>query len=314
MKTIKNTFISHEGLVLKNFLLHPHCAFNLTGKKDNTFYLQFWKLTLEQYIVSTYGKSLTKKTLKDTTYLHIYTKWFGYFFWLTDSLPKLIKTKAIHKNVKLIYPENWKSISYVNEVLDMFPDLDKEIIPKGVHIQVKKLCLPKTRKWSGYIPKDDIDLIKHFIVQLIEKNSNKSKFGKRIYISREKAQRRKPINESELNEVLENFGFDRICLEDFSILEQLTIIYNAEIVIGLHGAGLANCLMMQEGRKLIELAPQVRTEKELRTSFKQLAETCKLNYEVIFNPIELKNEQDIYDNNITVNLKKLEELLNQEQQ
>lgn len=305
MIPLRNVFISHEGLVLKNLKLVPNSHFNLKGFKDQTFYYNFWKLALEQYIVSTFGKSLSKIELNNDSYLHIYTKWFGYFFWLTDALPKLIKTQHLHNNVTLIYPEEWNKLGYVNQVLDFFPNLKKEIIPKGVHMQVNSLYLPKTRKWSGHIPKEDIDLIKHFILQQIEKNNIKSKFGKRIYISREKAHRRKPINEDALNEVLDKYEFERICLEDFSILEQLTIIYNAEIVIGLHGAGLANCLMMQEGSTLIELAPKVQEPKQLRTSFKQLAENCNLNYHVIFNDVTIKNREDIYDNNITINLAEL---------
>lgn len=309
MNIKKNIFITHEGLVLKNYKLVPFSHFNLVGTKDETFYWTFWKLAMEQYLVSTYGKSLKKIKLDKTEYLHIYTKWFGYFFWLTDALPKLIKTQHIHSDVTLIYPEEWKQIDYVNQVLGFFPNLKKEIIPKGVHMQVQSLYLPKTRKWSGIIPKEDIELIKLFILQQIEQNNIKSKFGKRIYISREKAYRRKLINECALNEVLYYYGFDRICLEDFSILDQLVIIYNAELVIGLHGAGLANCLMMNEGTTLIELAPKVQEPKQLRTSFKQLAENCNLNYHVIFNDVTIKNNEDIYDNDITINLAEFKNII-----
>lgn len=311
MNFVKNVFVSHEGLVLKNYQLVPKSHFNLKGSKDQTFYYTFWKLALEQYLVSTYGKSLKKIKLEQANYLHVYTKWFGYFFWLTDALPKLIKTRHLHTKVSLIYPDEWKNIAYVNQVLDLFPDLAKEVIPRGVHMQVKSLFLPPTRKWSGIIPNKDVLLIKEFILEKIDKENIKSAFGKRIYISREKALRRKPINETGLNELLLAYDYDRVCLEDFSFLEQLAIIHNAESVIGLHGAGLANCLMMKEGTSLIELAPQVRTLKELRKSFQALGDSCNLKYQVLFNKVDLINKQDIYDNDIIVDLKSLNQAIKQ---
>jgi hypothetical protein len=78
----KDVFVSHEGLCLKNGLLVPNSHFNLTGKEDYTFYWSFYKIAIEQYLVSTYGKSLTRESLVDEKYLLIYTKWFGYFFGL----------------------------------------------------------------------------------------------------------------------------------------------------------------------------------------------------------------------------------------
>jgi len=310
MYILKNTFITHEGLVLKNFKLVPNSHFNLKGTKDQTFYWNFWKLAFEQYVVSTYGKSLKKIELIDHNYLHIYTKWFGYFFWLTDALVKLIKTEHLQQEMILLYPVGWKNINYVNQTLALFPKLKTQEIPLGTHMQVESLYLPKTRKWSGIVPVEDLKLIKAFILKHIENRSIHQKFGERIYISREKANRRKPINENELNEVLDNYNFKRVCLEDYTILDQLAIIHQAKIVIGLHGAGLANCLMMEEISTLIELAPQVRTKKELRTSFQQLAKNVSLHYHVIFNPVTIQNEADIYDNNITVDLKQLKSKLN----
>ena len=151
VKHIKNVFVSHEGICLKNGLIVRKSMFNLFGITDKTFHFQFWRLTIEQFVVSTFGNSLSKKYLKNNEYLLIYTKWFGYFFWLTDSLPKLIKTQNLHKDVTVIYPEGWGSINYVNESLCLFNDLKLKIIPKGVHLQIKNLALPETRKWSNSI-------------------------------------------------------------------------------------------------------------------------------------------------------------------
>jgi len=305
MDAINNVFITHEGLVLKNFKLVPQSHFNLCGSADHTFYFSFWKLAMEQYLVSSFGKSLKKLKLNDQTYLHVYTKWFGYYFWLTDVIPKLVRTQDLHDKVVLIYPEGLKEVKYVNETLEMFPELRKRVIPSGVHMQVINLILPKTRQWSGRVPKADVELIKSFLSEYLKRNQIDTNLGERIYISRSKAFRRKPINEVELGHLLTEYGYTFVCMEDYSFLEQVSIIANARFVIGLHGAGLANCLMMEPGGCLIELAPEVRNSKELRTSFMQLAQTAELHYQVVFSPVELLNEADIYDNNLMIDIPQL---------
>jgi EGF domain-specific O-GlcNAc transferase len=44
-------------------------------------------------------------------------------------------------------------------------------------------------------------------------------------------------------------------LENHSIKEQLEIIANTDILIGVHGAGLSWCIFMKNGSTLIEMYP-----------------------------------------------------------
>ena len=46
-----------------------------------------------------------------------------------------------------------------------------------------------------------------------------------------------------------------VYLEDYSIKEQIQMYANADIVIGVHGAGLAWCVFMKKGSKLVEMYP-----------------------------------------------------------
>lgn len=309
VKRYTNIFVSHEGLTLKRFKLLPNSTFNIKGKDDYTFYYPFWKITLEQYLVSTFGKSLTKVNLDTGCYLLIYTKWFGYFFWLTDSLPKLIKTSSDHKKLKLIIPESWKSFNYVMESLAAFPDLEFEWIPSGVHMQVKSLILPETRKFSNAIDPEEIALCKAVLVSKAQQFCPRSFNNKKIYISRKLANRRKVVNEEALVSFLNNQGFSILNIEEFNFFEQVKIMSQALIVVGLHGAGLTNCLFMNEKTTLIELSPEVTNDKDLRISFWRLANANNLNYKVVFCKTK-GNFSDIYDCDLQVNIDCLEKILN----
>jgi capsular polysaccharide biosynthesis protein len=60
------------------------------------------------------------------------------------------------------------------------------------------------------------------------------------------------INEDELLPVLEKFGFKVYYFESMTFREQVTLVSGAEIILGMHGAGMTNMIFMPEGRKVVE--------------------------------------------------------------
>lgn len=309
LRELSNIFLSHEGLVLKNLILPLKSQFNLIGNEDKTFYFSFWKLALEQYFVSTYGKSLIKETLDKDLYLVIHNKWFGYFFWITDCIPKLLVSQSQHDNLILIYPEKWSRFNFVNETLSEFENLRTTVVKDGHHLQIKKAIIPTTRPWSNCVHPEDLQNVKEFFLEIIErKNITNLVPNNRIYISRSKANRRKILNEDELTDFLEREGFSSVNLEDYNIFEQAAIINNADIIIGTHGAGLANMVFLDKKKIVIELAPKVN-QKDLRISFWRMAGVLDLKYSVVFCDHQNENVPDVYDNDIVVPIRKLELIL-----
>ena len=54
---------------------------------------------------------------------------------------------------------------------------------------------------------------------------------------------------------LQSFNIKYIYLENYNIKEQLNIIANTDILIGVHGAGLSWCIFMKNESQLLELYP-----------------------------------------------------------
>jgi capsular polysaccharide biosynthesis protein len=304
VRTVKNVFLSHEGIAMKRLSLVPKTQYNVKGSEDATFYWDYYKLGLEQMLVSRYGSSLECINLKDGEFLSVHSKWFGYFFWITDCIPKLIKTSSRHSEIRLIVPESWKKIKYVSEALNLFPDIKGQSIPAGVHLKISKLVLPETRKWSNAFSIEDLMLVRNF---LIEKASNLTANPtlKKIHISRSKAKTRKYINSVEVLSVLSKAGFQDACLEDYSLLEQVSLLNGADQVVGLHGAGLTNILFLNPGAKVIELGPKPNKKSDLRISFWRLANCCELEYSLVFNEVEQKKNYNIYDCDLVVDVHQL---------
>src|SRR5262249_29201510 len=79
----------------------------------------------------------------------------------------------------------------------------------------------------------------------------KVKPGRKIYISRVEAGRRKPLNCEAIETMVAALGFEVVILSKFSFLEQAAIFYMSDVIVAEHGAGLANLLFCREGTKVI---------------------------------------------------------------
>jgi len=83
--------------------------------------------------------------------------------------------------------------------------------------------------------------------------------GKRLYVSRKGAETRQLLNEDELLSMLETeFKFRPILNENYSIIDQIRLYRHADIVMGPHGAGLANILFSDNPSLFVELFNEVQ--------------------------------------------------------
>jgi len=79
--------------------------------------------------------------------------------------------------------------------------------------------------------------------------------GRRIYISRRDAGGRHFDNEAELETLLERYGFSIVTLSEHEFREKIILFSDAEFVIGMTGAGMANLIFCSPGTSIMELHP-----------------------------------------------------------
>lgn len=85
------------------------------------------------------------------------------------------------------------------------------------------------------------------------KKTRKKALGKKIFVSRADAFRRKILNEVELIKQLEKRGFKIVTPGKYSLVDQSKLFEEAEIIIGAHGMGLTNMLFSNNLKAVIEL-------------------------------------------------------------
>ena len=113
----------------------------------------------------------------------------------------------------------------------------------------------------------------------------------KIYINRIDSNKKKDrflINENELTLKIKKKGFKCLTLSNYSFYEQAIIFNNAKIIIGLHGAGLANILFAKKNTKIIEL-----TTSEWPNMYYRLSKCLKLNYKKVLCYKEHKKSNSV---------------------
>jgi len=145
--------------------------------------------------------------------------------------------------------------------------------------------------------------------KFIKKNINeKVNFSKKIYIDRGDSisnvkDLRSITNEEEIKQFLLQNAFKIIKLSDLHFKDQVLTFNNADIIVGLHGAGLANLCFCRTGTKLIELKSNTAG-----VQYENLA----IKNGLIYKSISRQPSKFDYKNqfgHINVPIKKLEEFI-----
>ena len=82
--------------------------------------------------------------------------------------------------------------------------------------------------------------------------------GRRTRIYLRRAASRSVANAHVVESILTKNGFTPVLLEELSANEQIDLFRGAEMVVGAHGAGLANLLFCPPGTMVLELSPDCR--------------------------------------------------------
>ena len=96
----------------------------------------------------------------------------------------------------------------------------------------------------------------------------------KIYLSRRNATRRYTPAQAELAERLADYGVKEVFLENMTVFEQATMLNNATLIIGLHGAALTNLIFCKPGVTVIEIFGA----DQMVSHFWSIAEKLGLNY------------------------------------
>ena len=263
---LRNVRVSPDGVLIKRgHILDESYTFPFL-RKD-------WKKR-------TVAKSLAQNYLRPTRLIDEEVMWItdlwslGYFHWFADALCKLEVVTDLLRERILLLPHEFRTRDFVSRSLEAFGVQRIQFIAAEEVVRCRKLILPTPVAPSGHFREEIIQsvrgqLLEHF-VPAAERRSDR-----RIYISRERAPKRKIANEPDVRAVLEKFGFETLHAEDLLFADQVKVMSEARYLVSNHGAGLTNMLFMSPRASVFEL--RRRTDR-VNNCYFTLSSALNLNY------------------------------------
>ncbi len=98
---------------------------------------------------------------------------------------------------------------------------------------------------------------------------------RRLFVSRRNAKTRRLENDDQVERLLAQRGFEAHFMEDYSLAEQARLVNNADVVVGVHGAGLANLMFAHPQAHVIEIVDAGRYNRRL---YPELSQTVGLRH------------------------------------
>lgn len=185
-------------------------------------------------------------------YFLIHDAWSNsYYHWMVDALPRLLAIREQIAGAVLLLPEYYQQ-DYQSQTIAALGVEQVERLHPNIHYVVPQLLVPsRLARIASYNPTVMQELRQALLAKFpLLPNAD---LGERIYISRASAPRRKVLNEVEVTTYLQELGFAIVQLENYSFAEQVSIMARAKYLVSIHGAGLANMLLMASESKVLEL-------------------------------------------------------------
>lgn len=315
--TLENCYFTGRNLYYPNILIYssnnilinPYDEKIMSLNKD-TFYDNN---IYEDTIKNTINIDNKLNIINEECFFFIYN-FDNYYHYLYDTLPYLYTYLEIKKNtpnIKLLiqYPNKYKKDFYrFNEELLFKIVNKKDIIIHDENNLYNKIYISTSLTHGGFSnnpPRKEIykiyNIIKNNIVyeNINEKYKNINEY-KNIYISRrtwlnndtsnigtDYTSRRKMINETDLVNKLEKYGFKEIFSENLNTDEKIYLFLNSEKIIGSIGGGMANLLFSPTNTKSYIIVSPYFLEVNYR--FKYSMEHTDIKY---FNETEVYKENN----------------------
>ncbi|WP_418038003.1 glycosyltransferase family 61 protein [Paenibacillus xylanilyticus] len=208
-------------------------------------------LTLEEHPALDQRKVKEELHIQGTAAALTFCGSHNYFHWLYDVLPRLGMLRILNIPFQYLIMNPNPHGTFVKETLSMFGVSESSVIRTGDdrEIRADRLVVPSVMMNSHY-PPWTTSILRTF---MLPGRDTAAHSPSRIFISRSKASVRHIINEGEVVRLLEAYGFILVCLEDWSIAQQIQLFASAKAIVSPHGAGLSNLAFCEKGTLVVEI-------------------------------------------------------------
>lgn len=167
---------------------------------------------------------------------------WNYYHWLLEDLPAILRAQEVEPRVQVFLGN--RPPKFVRESLEL---LGIQFEVTNVNLVFEELLLPTRGEDAKWHREQDLDRIRTAFSAHISEP-----LGRKLYVSRRHSSRGF-ANEEMLEDFLSLSGFEVIYAEQLSVMEQVKIFSEANVVVGNHGAGLSNIVFGPRRQLVVEL-------------------------------------------------------------
>lgn len=256
---LRRVYVSWHAVVLRNFrvflpaLAAPHWEHYYT----NSYLLKQWL-----------GKKVSVANPTVPIAL-VHDQWTrnNYYHWLVDALPRLLVLREHCPSARLVMPA--PVTIFMAQTAQLLGFHNFVSVAEDEVLSVETLVVPGRVAPLGYHHPALLRRLRQEITNALIPVTAKPP-TRRIFASRSRQKLRQLTNEPEIMAVLQRHQFERIYFEELSFSQQVALMQQAEVLLGVHGANIVNLLFMQPGAKVIELFNQDKFLELANVNFENL--------------------------------------------
>ncbi|MCK5445102.1 MAG: glycosyltransferase family 61 protein [Rhodospirillaceae bacterium] len=240
----------------------------------------------------------------------------NYYHWLIDYLPRLNSYQHHDRFDEARFLTNDRLQRFQRESLQLLGiGKDRLLqVPKALSqpqtIHCAKLYAAPIALEKMHLKPDALSWLRENLGAACAPLSDTPAGGRHIYISRKDAGTRKVINEKDVATFLASLGFEIIVPGKLSLKKQIAAFADAAVIVGAHGAGLANMVFAPPGARVIEFMGSAAFQQGF---MRQLAESCGHRFDRMYcqsQASKTQRQHNAEENfNMFVSLKNLAALL-----
>ena len=205
----------------------------------------------------------------DATYINLLGvrqghRHFAHFFWDT-MVPFMVYLKEWHDPAERIVCLVREDLSAIQRDTFRFIEEDwpgirfqplsgrcKIVCPNAVYLAYQN----RNHGVDNVMARDDLRVLADLYVKHYGVAVEGGAGARRIYVSRQSAQLRRPKNEAALSDMLKGLGFEAHDPGRLPFREQVALFSSAGVIVAPHGAALANLMFCRPGARVLEFFPR----------------------------------------------------------
>ena len=215
IKTLRNVYISESKLKkFRYFRFNTrHWRMNPLKIKDKIVYL------LQDFRDLFFNRRKREITKVKKAIWAIDSRSYQYFHWFTDTLQRIEAANNYHDQGPVLLLPEFENLNYIKDSLNML-GIKSYVLDKDKEYLVEKLILSERVSPAGNYRKNLINKISDNFIK--NKKLKDDDYSKKIWISRQKADKRKIVNYDDIKLILTKYDFKVLEFEDFSLEDSLS--------------------------------------------------------------------------------------------